>query len=130
MFSHIFVSVIDFDRALKFYSKVMHVLGNEARFCEPEKPWAGWHSAGRSRPYFVICKPHDGHPHQPGNGQMVAFLAKDRKTAQAAYKAALRYGGVSEGLPGARPEYHANYYGTYFRDPEGNKICVASHGEE
>jgi catechol 2,3-dioxygenase-like lactoylglutathione lyase family enzyme len=130
LFSHIFVSVNDFDRALKFYSEVMHVLGNEARFCEREKPWAGWHSEGRSRPYFVICKPYDGEPHQPGNGQMVAFLAKDRKTVQAAYEAALRNGGTSEGLPGLRPEYHANYYGTYFRDPEGNKLCVASHGEE
>jgi lactoylglutathione lyase len=26
-----------------------------------------------------------------------------------------------------RPEYHANYYGAYFRDPEGNKLCVACH---
>jgi lactoylglutathione lyase len=27
-----------------------------------------------------------------------------------------------------RPEYHADYYGAYFRDTEGNKICVAYHG--
>lgn len=130
MFSHIFVSVKDFDRALNFYSEIMRVLGNEQRFCEPEKPWAGWHSAGRSRPYFVICKPYDGQPHHAGNGQMVAFLAKDRGTVTAAYEAALRNGGTSEGLPGLRPEYHANYYGAYFRDPEGNKVCVASHGEQ
>jgi catechol 2,3-dioxygenase-like lactoylglutathione lyase family enzyme len=129
LFSHIFVSVKDFDRALKFYSSVMHVLGNEARFCEPEKPWAGWHSEGRARPFFVICKPYNGQPHQVGNGQMVAFLARDRKVVDAAYEVALRNGGASEGLPGLRPEYHDNYYGAYFRDPEGNKICVASHGE-
>jgi catechol 2,3-dioxygenase-like lactoylglutathione lyase family enzyme len=129
LFSHIFVSVKDFDRALKFYSEVMLVLGNEARFCEPEKPWAGWHSEGRSRPYFVICKPYDGQPHHQGNGQMVAFTAKDRKTVETAYAAAIQNGGTSEGLPGFRPEYHANYYGAYFRDPEGNKVCVASHGE-
>ena len=130
MFSHIFVSVTDFDRALKFYAAVMQALGNEARFCEPEKPWAGWHSEGRSRPYFVICKPYNRQPHHAGNGQMVAFAAKDRMTVEAAYEAALRNGGSSEGLPGFRPEYHANYYGAYFRDPEGNKICVASHGEK
>ena len=129
MFSHIFVSVKDFDRALKFYSEVMLVLGHEARFCEPEKPWAGWHREGRSHPYFVICKPYDGQPHHPGNGQMLAFLAKDRKTVEAVHDAALRNGGTSEGLPGPRLEYHANYYGAYFRDPEGNKVCVASHGE-
>jgi catechol 2,3-dioxygenase-like lactoylglutathione lyase family enzyme len=130
VFSHIFVSVTDFDRALKFYTAVMQALGNEARFCEPEKPWAGWHSEGRSRPYFVICKPYNGQPHHPGNGQMVAFAAKDRMIVEATYEAALRNGGSSEGLPGLRPEYHANYYGAYFRDPEGNKVCVASHGEK
>lgn len=130
MFSHIFVSVADFDRALKFYSAVMRALGNEARFCEPEQPWAGWHSEGRSRPYFVICKPYDGQPHNPGNGQMVAFLAKDRMTVEAAYAVAMENGGASEGAPGLRPEYHENYYGAYFRDPEGNKVCVASHGEK
>jgi lactoylglutathione lyase len=26
-----------------------------------------------------------------------------------------------------RPEYHEHYYGAYFRDPEGNKLCVACH---
>ena len=130
LFSHVFVSVTDFDRALEFYSEVMRVLGVEARFCEPEIPWAGWHSEGRSRPYFVICKPYDGGPHHPGNGQMVAFMAKDRATVRAAYDAALRTGGTFEGQPGLRPEYHANYYGAYFRDPDGNKLCVASHGSE
>lgn len=34
-------------RALKFCTAVMQVLGNEARFCESEEPWAGWHSEGR-----------------------------------------------------------------------------------
>lgn len=130
MFSHTFVSVTDFDRALKFYTAVMQALGNEARFCEPDKPWAGWHSEGRSRPYFVIGKPYDGQPHHPGNGQMVAFAAKDRMTVEVAYQVALRSGGTSDGPPGLRPEYHANYYGAYFRDPEGNKVCVASHGEK
>ena len=61
---------------------------------------------------------------------MVAFAAKDRLAVRAAYQAALRLGGQSEGEPGLRPEYHANYYGAYFRDTEGNKVCVVSHGGE
>jgi lactoylglutathione lyase len=130
LFSHIFVSVTDFDRALKFYTAVMQALGNEARFYDPGKPWAGWHSNGRSRPYFVICRPYNGQPHHPGNGQMLAFAAEDRTAVAVAYQAALRNGGTSEGPPGLRPSYHANYYGAYFRDPDGNKLCVASHGEK
>lgn len=53
-----------------------------------------------------------------------------RSSVRAAYQTALRLGGRSEGAPGLRPEYHANYYGAYFRDTEGNKVCVVSHGAE
>ena len=130
MFSHVFTSVSDFERAYAFYSAVLAELELELRFHELLKPWAGWHSPGGVRPFFVICKPFDGQPHQAGNGQMVAFAAKSRPVVRAAFEAALRLGGRSEGEPGLRPEYHANYYGAYFRDTEGNKVCVASHGAE
>jgi lactoylglutathione lyase len=130
VFSHVFVSVSDFERALRFYSALMDCLGLERRFCERDKPWAGWHSAGQSRPYFVICKPYNGEPHDPGNGQMLAFLACDRATVRKSYRIALELGGTCEGPPGLRPHYHAEYYGAYFRDPDGNKICVASHVAE
>ncbi|MDM0054519.1 VOC family protein [Variovorax fucosicus] len=127
MFSHVFVSVSDFERALVFHSAVMASLGVELRFCERDKPWAGWHSADRSRPFFVICKPWNGQPHDPGNGQMVAFAAASRAAVHAAHQAALEHGGSCEGAPGPRPQYHAHYYGAYFRDPDGNKFCVACH---
>jgi len=127
VFSHVFMSVTDFARALDFYSAVMNELGVELRFCEPGKPWAGWHSAGRSRPFFVICKPYDGQPHDPGNGQMVALTAANRAAVHAAHQAALDHGGRCEGPPGLRPQYHPHYYGAYFRDPDGNKLCVVCH---
>jgi lactoylglutathione lyase len=130
VFSHIFTSVTDFERAFAFYSAVLGELGLELRFHEPAKPWAGWHSDGGKRPYFVISKPFNGQPHLAGNGQMVAFAASSRAAVRSAYETALRFGVLSEGAPGLRPEYHANYYGAYFRDTEGNKICVASHGAE
>jgi catechol 2,3-dioxygenase-like lactoylglutathione lyase family enzyme len=127
VFSHVFVSVTDFERALRFYRPLMDTLGIEARFCEPERPWAGWHSADRARPLFVICRPYDGQPHDPGNGQMVAFLARDHETVRAAHACALANGGRCEGPPGPRPQYHPHYYGAYFRDPDGNKLGVACH---
>ena len=127
MFSHIFVSVSEFERALNFYSQVLAKLNIEQRFCDPEKPWAGWHSSGGTRPYFVICKPINGEPHDAGNGQMVAFTAADRESVCAAYQTALSLGGLCEGPPGLRPQYHEHYFGAYFRDLDGNKICVACH---
>lgn len=130
VFSHVFTGVTDFDRAFAFYSAVLNELGIQLRFCEREKPWAGWHSPHAARPFFVICRPYDGRPQNPGNGQMVAFAAADRAAVKAAYRVALELGGQSEGEPGLRPEYHEHYYGAYFRDPDGNKLCVVTHNPE
>jgi len=76
---------------------------------------------------FVIGKPFDEQPHDAGNGQMVALFAGNRVLVDNAYKTALAHGGTSNGLPGLRPQYHENYYGAYFRDPDENKLCVACH---
>jgi len=127
VFSHVFTSVSDFERALSFYGAVLGTLGIKQRFVDRARPWAGWQSAPEPRPLFLIGSPHNKEPHLPGNGQMVAFLAKDRDQVNAAHRIALEHGGADEGPPGLRPEYHANYYGAYFRDPEGNKVCVVCH---
>ena len=127
MFSHLFLGVKDFDRALDFYRALMPVLGVQERFCDPGRPWAGWQSHPDPRPLLVIGTPFDGQPHAAGNGQMVAFLAPSQVVVDRAHAVALTSGGTSEGVPGPRPEYHANYYGAYFRDTEGNKVCVACH---
>ena len=127
MFSHIFVGVSDFDRALVFYQPLMAALGIAPRFCERDRPWAGWQSTPGPRPLFLIGKPYNQQDPQPGNGQMVAFLAETRAIVDQAHAVALQHGGTCEGAPGLRPEYHAHYYGAYFRDPDGNKLCVACH---
>lgn len=130
MFSHIFVGVSQFDRALHFYSALMDALGIEQRFCDPEKPWAGWHSEGEQRPLFVIAHPADGQQHLAGNGQMVAFAANTRSQVDEVHRLALSMGGQDEGAPGLRLHYHANYYGAYFRDLDGNKLCVVCNQPE
>lgn len=127
MFSHIFVGVSDFERALAFYDPLMAALGIAPRFCDRTRPWAGWQSSPGPRPLFLIGAPHDQLAHAPGNGQMTAFLADSRARVDQAYAAALAHGGSCAGAPGLRPEYHAHYYGAYVRDPDGNKLCVACH---
>ena len=81
-------------------------------------------------PAILIGTPWDGQPHAAGNGQMVAFLAQRRDQVDRAHALALAHGGQCEGTPGLRPHYHPDYYGAYFRDPEGNKIGVACHAPE
>ena len=129
MFSHIHVGTRDFDRALAFYRPLMALLGVAERFCEPERPWAGWQSTPGPRPLFLLGAPFEG-LHEPGNGQMVALLAASRAQVDEAHALALALGGRCEGPPGLRPQYHAHYYGAYFRDPDGNKLCVACHEPE
>ena len=130
MFSHVFVGVTDFDRAHRFYAALMSALGNPLRFCDRERPWAGWQTPDGPRPLFLIGTPFDGGPHAAGNGQMVAFIADRRVIVDTAYRVALAHGATSEGAPGLRPEYHPDYYGAYLRDPDGNKLCVACHVAE
>lgn len=69
MLSHIFIGITDFERALRFYRPVLASLGIEERFCEPARPWAGWHSAGGQRPLFVIAHPHDGQAPPPATAR-------------------------------------------------------------
>ncbi|MFN4238809.1 MAG: VOC family protein [Vogesella sp.] len=127
MFSHICIGINDFDRALAFYRPLMQALGIRERFCDPSRPWAGWQSEPGPRPLLLIGKPLDGQTATPGNGQTIALLAATRSQVDAAYQAALAHGGRCEGAPGLRPHYHAHYYGAYFRDPDGNKLCVVCH---
>jgi lactoylglutathione lyase len=130
VFSHVYLGVKDFERALAFYSALMPTLGVERRFVERERSWAGWQTTGGPRPLLLIGKPYDKRLHEAGNGQMVAFLAESRAVVDKAYAVALANGATPEGAPGFRPEYHEHYYGAYFRDPEGNKLCVACHKPE
>jgi catechol 2,3-dioxygenase-like lactoylglutathione lyase family enzyme len=130
MFSHIFTGVKDFASAFNFYSSIAEELGLVLRFKDSSKDWAGWQMPAGGRPLFVIGRPFDGNPHVAGNGQMVAFLATDRETVRRVYAKALALGGTSEGPPELRAHYHPDYYGAYFRDTEGNKVCVACHTPE
>ncbi len=127
MFSHVTVGIGDFDRALAFWRPLMAAIGAQERIIDAARPWAVWQPAGGGRPLFIIMRPFDGNDPAPGNGAMVAFDAPDRAAVDRVHALALRHGGQSEGAPGLRPQYHAQYYGCYFRDPDGNKICVVCH---
>lgn len=129
MLSHTFVGVGDFERAYAFYAALMDSLGLPQKFKDDGRPWAAWKPANAPRPLFIVGAPYAGEV-VCGNGQMVALEAPSRAAVDAAYAAALAHGGSSEGVPGLRPEYHPNYYGAYFRDPDGNKLCVCCHHAE
>jgi catechol 2,3-dioxygenase-like lactoylglutathione lyase family enzyme len=127
MFSHVSLGISDYARAFGFYRGLADVLGLSLRFESAQKGWAGWQPVGGGRPLFLIAMPFDGGPAQPGNGAMIAFDATSRDVVVAAHAYALAHGGTDEGAPGLRPHYHPDYFGAYFRDPDGNKLCVVCH---
>jgi catechol 2,3-dioxygenase-like lactoylglutathione lyase family enzyme len=127
MFSHVHVGITNFERSYAFYAAVMKALGFELRIHKPQESWAGWAAPGNKRPLFFIGLPYDRQPASSGNGGMTAFLASTREAVDRCHQVALETGGRSEGAPGLRPHYHPDYYGAYFRDPDGNKICVCCH---
>ena len=130
MISHVCIGINNFERAQAFYAAALAPLGHVLKFSEPEKSWSAWKPKDADRPLFIICAPYDGAAAAPGNGQMVALLAPSRKAVDECHAAALAHGGRCEGPPGLRPHYHPNYYGAYFRDPDGNKLCVCCHQPE
>lgn len=128
MFSHVTVGVSDLGRAFAFYAPVLAELNLSLKF--REKRWAAWIEPDRDRPIFILCTPLDGGAQSAGNGQMTAFLAPSRAAVDRRHTAALAAGGDDEGKPGLRPQHHPNYYGAYFRDLNGNKLCVCRHEPE
>ena len=125
MYSHAMAGTNDLETAIAFYDSFMQALGHE-RFFTFDKG-AGY--GVRDGDQFWVATPYDDNPASVGNGTMIAFIAPDRASVRDAYKAALGHGGSDEGAPGLR-SYHENYYGTYVRDPDGNKLCVVCHRSE
>jgi catechol 2,3-dioxygenase-like lactoylglutathione lyase family enzyme len=127
MYSHTTIGANDLARARAFYDPILAPLGLEVRFSDVGI--IGWGLPG-GRPQFLVVRPFDGGAPSAGNGPMIALLAAKRSVVDACYAAALEQGGTDEGGPGLRPHYHRNYYGAYFRDLDGNKICIVSHHAE
>ena len=127
MLSHVTIGTRDRARAEAFYTPIMAVLGLPRRNPAKTGPLIIFTPPHGGRPFFVIADPFDGGAQTAGNGNMVALLAPDRPAVDEIYALALANGGTDEGTPGLRPQYHANYYGAYFRDPDGNKVCIVCH---
>jgi catechol 2,3-dioxygenase-like lactoylglutathione lyase family enzyme len=57
----------------------------------------------------------------------LAFAAPDRDAVLAFFAAAMAHGATVLHEPRVWPEYHANYYGAFVRDPDGNNVEAVSH---
>ncbi|MDX8354723.1 VOC family protein [Cognatiyoonia sp. IB215182] len=80
------------------------------------------YSFGTGKPMIIVTYPFDGRPASNGNGTMIALSASDHNHVDTVHALALEHGATDEGVPGQRGK---NFYGGYFRDPDGNKFNIS-----
>ena len=128
---HVSVGITNMVRAKAFYDAALAPLGLAPIYpVEFSGQLVGVGYGENQKPSFWIQLPINGKPASVGNGVHVAFLAPSRAAVDAFYLAAIERGGLEDGAPGLRTEYHPDYYGAFVRDPDGNKIEACSHRHE
>ncbi len=125
MFSHVTVGITDVAQAKAFYGALFAPLGLVLRNETDEL--ISYRAPDSEIPFFTAVLPVNEQPASAGNGTMVAFVAAAAEAVDTAYRGGMDAGGTCEGPPGLRPHYHAQYYGAYLRDPDGNKVHVVCH---
>jgi len=118
MIGYITLGTNNLEQAAEFYDELLGAFGAK-RFMETERMVA-W-SAGEGSPNIGVCKPFDGKPASAGNGVMISLFAGAPEKVDALHAKALELGGSDEGEPGKR---FGQFYGAYFRDRDGNKLCA------
>lgn len=127
MLLYVTVGTNNLERAIEFYDPVLATLGYARRKTSEDE--IGYASETDTRCRFWVVYPHDKQEASFGNGAMTAFDAGSRARVRAFHATAMLYGGVDEGAPGIRP-FHKNFYGTYLRDPDGNKLSAVCEAAE
>lgn len=125
MIDHTGFTVSDLTRSKAFYIAALKPLDITPIIeVTAEQTGAGAHAGFGTggKPFFWIG---EGGP--VATDIHIAFAAGSRDAVDAFYKAALGAGGTDNGGPGVRPHYHANYYGAFVRDPDGNNIEAVCH---
>jgi len=129
MLDHIGITVADAERSRQFYEQALAPLGIALIMTVgPEHTPSGGTAYGfgsDGKPYFWFGD-HAG----AGSRVHVAFAAASRAQVDDFHRAALAAGGIDNGAPGPRPQYHPGYYGAFVLDPDGMNIEAVCHRPE
>lgn len=122
MISYLMLGTNDLQRAGRYFDALLGEIGAKRAFDrETSLTWA-FEGGGC---FFEITQPFDGEPATVGNGSMVAFVLESQEQVRTMHAKALELGGTNEGDPGLRSH---SFYGGYFRDLDGNKLCFFNNG--
>ncbi len=124
MIDHITFGVTDFARSTGFYDQALAPLSVSCLVTLSGDQTDGVKVAGYGddHPSFWLAeeKATTGLFHRTRH--TVSLVLVD-----AFHAAALRAGGVDNGAPGLRPQYHVDYYAAFVRDPDGHNIEAVCH---
>jgi catechol 2,3-dioxygenase-like lactoylglutathione lyase family enzyme len=120
MIDHISIGVRDLAASARFYDAVLATLGY-VKTDDREKT-VGWARSGKTHAEFWINARPSMKPVTADSGIHICLRTLSTEAVDAFHAAALKMGGSSDGAPGVRREYDENYYATFIRDPDGNKI--------
>jgi len=118
MIGYVTLGSNDIERAAAFYDALLEEFG--ARRVMEMEQFILW-GADPKQPMLSVTRPFDGKPATVGNGTMVALAASDPEMVDRVHARALSLKASDEGGPGQRSD---EFYGAYFRDPDGNKLAV------
>lgn len=119
MIGYITLGTNDIARAAAFYDELLAVYG--ANRSMQTDTMILWSSAKPGRPSLGVIKPYDKKAASVGNGTMIALGIDEPAKVDELHKKALALGATDEGAPGSRG---GGFYGAYFRDLDGHKLCV------
>ena len=118
------VGTNDLYRARAFYDALLAEVGGK-RLMELGENGFTLYGTAFNRPGLAVTRPYDGEEARPGNGTMIALTVDSRAKVDAVHAKAMELGASDEGAPGLRsPEGDQAFYGAYFRDLDGNKLCA------
>jgi catechol 2,3-dioxygenase-like lactoylglutathione lyase family enzyme len=118
MIDHVSVAVRDLNKAESFYAALLAPLGMRKL---REWPNAAF-GFGKKYPEFWINRREAMDRVAMDSGVHICLRATDSRAVEDFHAAALKAGGTSDGAPGVRTQYHADYYAAFIRDPDGNRI--------
>ena len=122
MLDHLFISVSDIQRSIRFYEATLTPLGINARHDYDGKDGPPGHPdlkgfGAHGRMFFWL---REGVVE--GRAVHVGFVANNRAEVDNAYAAALANGATDNGAPSARLHYDPNYYAANVLDPDGYSL--------
>jgi catechol 2,3-dioxygenase-like lactoylglutathione lyase family enzyme len=115
VFDHVTIRATDRAASERFYDTVLDVLGLNATRGRSFTEWDA----------FSVAQADAEHP--PTERLHVGFYAPSRELVDEFWRVGTDAGYRDDGPPGPRPQYSADYYGSFLLDPDGSSVEAVTH---